>query len=116
MSRLKNITRSLVIVPDAKLRLAPGESADVAELTPQCLSALRNGCVAKLDPPGDPEEERESQNPAPNVEVPPASGVPALEPANRGGKKDRRDQKEHAGEGVLDAMKARLAEAGGGGT
>lgn len=116
MSRLKNITRSLVIVPDAKLRLAPGESAEVAELTPQCLSALRNGCIAKLDPPGDPEDERESQSPAPNVEVPTASGGPAPEAANRGGRKDRRDQKEHAGEGVLDAMKARLAEAGGGGT
>jgi len=116
MSRLKNITRSLVIVPDAKLRLAPGESAEVAELTPQCLSALRNGCVAKLDPPGDPEDERESQSPSPNVEVPPATGGPAPEAAIRGGRKDRRDQKEHTGEGVLDAMKARLAEAGGGGT
>jgi hypothetical protein len=112
MSRLKNITRSLVIVPDAKLRLAPGESADVAELTPQCLSALRNGCVARLDPPAESAHAREAQSPAPNVEVLPT--VP--EAANRGGKKDRRDQKEHAGEGVLDAMKARLAEAGGGGT
>jgi hypothetical protein len=51
MTRLKNLTRSVLLVPDAKLRLAPGEAADVPELTPQCLAALRSGVATKLEPP-----------------------------------------------------------------
>lgn len=115
MNRLKNITRSLVIVPDAKLRLAPGESAEVAELTPQCLAALRNGCVAKVDPPKAAEEPADEELPTPVSDARP-SAVAASEPANRGGRKDRREAKEPQGEDVLDAMKARLAEASSAGS
>jgi hypothetical protein len=114
MNRLKNITRSLVIVPDAKLRLAPGESAEVAELTPQCLAALRNGCVAKVDPPKVAEEPADEELPTPVSDARPAAV--ASEPANRGGKKERREAKEPQGEDVLDAMKARLAEASSAGS
>lgn len=105
MTRLKNLTRSVLLVPDAKLRLAPGEAADVAELTPQCLAALRSGVATKLEPP----EEEEAA--FVHEEAPAATSTPAVEPPPRAPRK--REAKEPA-EGV-DALKARLAEVSGGG-
>jgi hypothetical protein len=99
MTRLKNLTRSVLLVPDAKLRLAPGEAADVPELTPQCLAALRSGVATKLEPP---EEEDAAFV---REEVPASTATPA-EPPPRAPRK--REAKEPA-EGV-DALKARLAE------
>lgn len=107
MTRLKNLTRSVLLVPDAKLRLAPGEAADVPELTPQCLAALRNGVATKLEPPEEDEEEAAFVR----EELLASTATPAAEPPPRATRK--REAKEPA-EGV-DALKARLAEVSGGG-
>jgi len=47
VEKLKNVRPGVLIIPDAGLRLDPGEEADVQSLTPQIEAALSAGYLVK---------------------------------------------------------------------
>lgn len=49
MIKIKNVRPGILIIADAGLKLAPGESRDLNELTPQARQALDNGLLAQMD-------------------------------------------------------------------
>lgn len=53
MTKLKNVRAGIVIVADAGLKLAPGETVSVDKLTAQMNSALDAGLLARVDGDGD---------------------------------------------------------------
>jgi hypothetical protein len=46
---VKNLRPSVLILADAGLRLGPGETAEIAALTPQTQKAIETGRLARLD-------------------------------------------------------------------
>ena len=53
MTKLKNVRAGIVIIADAGLKLAPGETVSVEKLTPQMQSAVDAGLLARIDGDGD---------------------------------------------------------------
>ena len=53
MIKLKNVRAGIVIIADAGLKLAPGETVSVDKLTAQMNSALDAGLLARVDGDGD---------------------------------------------------------------
>lgn len=49
MTKIKNVRPGILIIADAGLKLAPGESRDVDELTPQTKQALDDGLLVQMD-------------------------------------------------------------------
>jgi hypothetical protein len=47
--RIKNVRPGILIIADAGLKLGPGESREVEELTPQGKQALANGQLVQID-------------------------------------------------------------------
>lgn len=54
MVKIKNVRPGILIIADAGLKLAPGESRDVEQLTPQAKDALASGLLAQMDKAQDP--------------------------------------------------------------
>jgi len=76
---LRNLRPSVVFVPDAALRLAPGDTVTVRALTPQLRGLLTARALEVVTPP-----------PAPRLPQPP---TPVRSDARRGG---RRSKTSHA--------------------
>ena len=53
MTKVKNVRAGIVIIADAGLKLAPGETVSVDRLTAQINSALDAGLLARVDGDGD---------------------------------------------------------------
>lgn len=49
MVKIKNVRPGILIIADAGLKLAPGESRDVEQLTPQAKDAIASGLLAQMD-------------------------------------------------------------------
>lgn len=49
MTKVKNVRAGIVIIADAGLKLAPGETVSVDKLTAQMSSALDAGLLARVD-------------------------------------------------------------------
>lgn len=49
MVKIKNVRPGILIIADAGLKLAPGESREVEALTPQAKQALADGLLAQMD-------------------------------------------------------------------
>lgn len=94
MTRLKNVRAGIVIIADAGLKLAPGESVAVDRLTAQTSAALDAGLLARFDSDGEgrsrpksvPKPEERKQEPAqqdestaPNAEAEDEGGAAAAE-------------------------------------
>lgn len=47
--KVKNVRPGILIIADAGLKLAPGESRDIEEPTPQTKQALDDGLLAQVD-------------------------------------------------------------------
>ena len=52
MTKVKNVRAGIVIIADAGLKLAPGETVSVERLTAQMNSALDAGLLARVDGDG----------------------------------------------------------------
>ena len=70
---LRNLRRTVVFVPDAALRLAPGETVTVRALTPQVRGVLAAGVLEVVAPP-------------PALR-PPAQPTPVRQTVRRGGRR-----------------------------
>lgn len=53
MTKVKNVRAGIVIIADAGLKLAPGETVSVDKLTAQMNSALDAGLLTRIDGDGD---------------------------------------------------------------
>ena len=53
MTKLKNVRAGIVIIADAGLKLAPGETVSVERLSPQMHRAVDAGLLARIDGDGD---------------------------------------------------------------
>lgn len=49
MTKIKNVRPGILIIADAGLKLAPGQSRDIDDLTPQMKQALDDGLLAQMD-------------------------------------------------------------------
>mgnify|MGYP000975329684 CR=1 FL=1 len=49
MNRIKNIRPGILVIPDAGLKLKPGQVVEVERLTKQIQAALKNGRLAMAD-------------------------------------------------------------------
>lgn len=54
MVKVKNVRPGILIIADAGLKLAPGESRDIEQLTPQAKDAIAGGLLAQMDKAQDP--------------------------------------------------------------
>jgi hypothetical protein len=91
---VKNLRPGVLILADARLRLGPGETADVAAVTPQIQKAIDSGWLARLDD--------DAASGARNPPEPTGSAPEASEPAEggrRGGQSAKRPP--------LDALRRR---------
>ncbi|PIY05628.1 MAG: hypothetical protein COZ20_02970, partial [Gallionellales bacterium CG_4_10_14_3_um_filter_54_96] len=51
MNRIKNIRPGILVIPDAGLKLKPGQVVEVEHFTKQIQAALKNGRLAMADKP-----------------------------------------------------------------
>lgn len=54
MVKIKNVRPGILIIADAGLKLTPGESRDVEQLTPQTRDAISAGLLAQVDKAQEP--------------------------------------------------------------
>ena len=74
MIKVKNVRPGLLLIADARLKLAPGETASVEKLTPQMESCLEGGLLTRIEP--EPEAKPRAKSGGKNAE-------PRLEPASK---------------------------------
>lgn len=69
MTRIKNVRPGILIIADAGLKLAPGESRDINELTLQVKQALDDGLLARMDS-GETKPKAKAASRAPETKEP----------------------------------------------
>ena len=78
MTKVKNVRAGIVIIADAGLKLAPGETVSVDKLTAQMNSALDAGLLARVDGDGDSKSKpKNTPKPADAKPEAPGGGQPA---------------------------------------
>ena len=84
MIRLKNVRPGVVLIPGHRLRLAPGGTAEIEEMTPEVERALATGVVVRLDAAraasGPAAEPPPPFTPTASPSAPAAAAPPAEEP------------------------------------
>ena len=60
MVKVKNVQPGIVIIADAGLKLGPGETAEVARLTPQAEKAIEDGLLARVDAEPEPKKTKKT--------------------------------------------------------
>lgn len=78
MTKVKNVRAGIVIIADAGLKLAPGETVSVDKLTAQMNSALDSGLLARVDGDG---ESRSKPKSAPKPEETKLETAESVQPA-----------------------------------
>ena len=108
---LKNLRPGVLILADARLRLGPGETAEVASLTPQIQKALSAGLLARLDE-GDEGDVTGNQAADP---APPSVVETSAERAASGNEGENAGRRGQGGKRPsLDALRTKAEEAAGG--
>lgn len=72
MIKVKNVRAGIVIIADAGLKLAPGETVSVDRLTAQMQSAIEAGLLARIDSESDGKSKPKN---APKVDEPKMSAT-----------------------------------------
>lgn len=79
MTKVKNVRAGIVIIADAGLKLAPGETVSIDKLTAQMNSALDSGLLARVDGEGEGKSKPKSTpKPEEKQQEPIQKGQPAL--------------------------------------
>lgn len=80
MIKVKNVRPGILIIADAGLKLAPGETVELEKLTKQAEKAVDNGLLARIDSAPDvrPEAKPKAKAPAKAAEVKSDSKKPAV--------------------------------------
>lgn len=111
MNRIKNIRPGVLVIPDAGLKLKPGQVVEVERLTKQIQAALKNGRLAmadkqKQEPLAPPEPDQDAEP----VDLSKLSATDAIsrvnEEANPVTLKGYMDTEKRRT--VIDALKSRL--------
>ena len=107
MNRIKNIRPGVLVIPDAGLKLKPGQVVEVERLTKQIQAALKNGRLAMADKPKqEPLAPPEPDQDAEPVDLSKLSATDANEEANPETLKGYMDTEKRRT--VIDALKSRL--------
>jgi hypothetical protein len=93
--KIKNVRPGILIIADAGLKLTPGESRDVEQLTPQTRDAISAGLLAQVDKAQEPKPAGKAAD----------KGQEAKPQAKTGSRKS-----EEKGPGRSDAAKAETTE------
>ena len=117
MNRIKNIRPGVLVIPDAGLKLKPGQVVEVERLTKQIQAALKNGRLAMADKPKqEPLAPPEPDQDAEPVDLSKLSATDAIsrvnEEANPETLKGYMDTEKRRT--VIDALKSRLEGLQGG--
>ena len=82
MTKVKNVRAGIVIIADAKIKLAPGESVEIEKPSPQTEQAIADGLLARMDdaPPAKPDTKPEGKPKSKTA----ASGTESKETAKKG--------------------------------
>ena len=106
---IKNLRPGVLILADAGLRLRPGETAEIAALTPQIQQAVKAGRLARLDDGAAGEILNPDDPVVPSPEA-------ASEPAEGGNDADSSGRRagQSAKRPPLDALRRKAEEASGG--
>jgi len=86
--KVKNVRPGILIIADAGLKLAPGESRDINDLTPQAKKALDEGLLVQMDREQDAKPRAKAANRSQeNSEAgkTEAAGTEAGQPSGQGG-------------------------------
>lgn len=78
MTKVKNVRAGIVIIADAGLKLAPGETVSVDRLTAQMNSALDAGLLARVDGDESKSKPKSAPKPEEKKQEPIQEGQPAL--------------------------------------
>ena len=82
MITIKNIRPCILVIPDAGLKLKPGQAVDINKGTRQIESALKRGYLASVDP-NEPADQKTAEDPAKESDVLDLSKLSAMEAISR---------------------------------
>ena len=111
MNRIKNIRPGILVIPDAGLKLMPGQVVEVERLTKQIQAALKNGRLAMVDKPKqEPVTESESDQDAEPVDLSKLSANDAISKVNEEANPEtlKGYMETEKRRTVLEALKSRL--------
>lgn len=118
MITIKNIRPGILVIPDAGLRLTPGQRAEVREPTKQIAGLIASGHLARI---GEPSESKQPESPEPTktAETPDLSKMTAQQAIASVAEMDDPEGIKAAIESekrrsVLDALMKKREEVGGG--
>lgn len=118
MITIKNIRPGILMIPDAGLRLTPGQKAEVREPTNQIEGLIASGYLARVGEPSESKQEK-SPEPAVTAETPDLSKMTAQQAIASVDEMDDPERIKAAIESekrrsVLDALMKKREEVGGG--
>ena len=113
MNRIKNIRPGILVIPDAELKLMPGQVVEVERLTKQIQAALKNGRLAMVDKPKQPPAPQpEPEQDAEPVDLSKLSATDAISKVNKMENQETlmgyMDMEKRRT--VIDALKSRLED------
>lgn len=118
MTTIKNIRPGILVIPDAGLRLTPGQTLEVGKPTKQTEGLIASGHLARI---GNPSESKQPESPeaAVTVETPDLSKMTAQQAIASVAEMDDPERIKAAIESekrrsVLDALMKKREEVGGG--
>lgn len=88
MIKVKNVRPGILIIPDSRLKLSPGETVEMSEISAQVQRAIDEGLLAKVDreqdakPRAKAANRSQENNEAGKTE---AAGTEAGQPSGQGG-------------------------------
>lgn len=94
MVKIKNVRPGILIIADAGLKLAPGESREVEALTPQAKDAITSGLLAQMDKTQNPKPAGKAADKAP--EAKPQAKAGSRKPEEKGADKSEAAKPESA--------------------
>ncbi len=114
MLTIKNIRPGILVIPDAGLKLKPGQTVDIEKGTRQIESALKKGYLAAVDP-NEPADQKTEEDPGKESDAVDLSKLSATEAISRvNAEADPEMLKGHLEtekrRTVIDALKSRLED------
>ena len=82
MFTIKNIRPGILVIPDAGLKLMPGQTVDIEKGTRQIESALKNGYLTTVDH-NEPEDQKTAEGPPKEPDAVDLSKLSATEAISR---------------------------------
>ncbi|MBT8339248.1 MAG: hypothetical protein HKP58_03905 [Desulfatitalea sp.] len=114
MLTIKNIRPGILVIPDAGLKLKPGQAVDIERATQQIESALKKGYLTSVDPnePADQKNVKDPDTESSAVDLSKLSATEAISRVNAEADPDmlKGQLETEKRRTVIDALKNRLED------